>query len=391
MIIKSYMIMKKTILMTALIAAASVMSSCGQKDTAPAEGSRTGFAISFFKNVNDVVRSSENIVVSPYSAGVALSMLEEGAGGETKAEFDNALNSCLFKAEEFATGDKVVVRSANSVWISDDFSVRNHYVDLLQKDYDALVTTQNFSDPATLHAINNWCSENTDGKIKGILDRISPNTVMILANALYFNASWESRFDANLTREQVFHGENGDGKVKMMSRKGRYNYVEYQGAQMIELPYSGGTYAMYVVLPPDGMAMDKIIPYINESMFDSALQNMESVEVRFKMPRMKLETSMSLNSVLKNMGVQTAFGPAADFSGIAAMGPLVLSEVNQKCYIDVTENGTEAAAVTSAQIQLTSVRPELDVKTMTVDRPFIFFIADRNTSDILFAGKIVNL
>ena len=118
---------------------------------------------------------------------------------------------------------------------------------------------------------------------------------------------------------------------------------------------------------------------------------MESVEVRFKMPRMKLETSMSLNSVLKNMGVQTAFGPAADFSGIAAMGPLVLSEVNQKCYIDVTENGTEAAAVTSAQIQLTSVRPELDVKTMTVDRPFIFFIADRNTSDILFAGKIVNL
>ena len=260
MIIKSYMIMKKTILMTALIAAASLMSSCGQKDTAPAEGSRTGFAISFFKNVNDVVRSSENIVVSPYSAGVALSMLEEGAGGETKAEFDNALNSCLFKAEEFATGDKVVVRSANSVWISDDFSVRNHYVDLLQKDYDALVTTQNFSDPATLHAINNWCSENTDGKIKGILDRISPNTVMILANALYFNASWESRFDANLTREQVFHGENGDGKVKMMSRKGRYNYVEYQGAQMIELPYSGGTYAMYVVLPPDGMAMDKIIP-----------------------------------------------------------------------------------------------------------------------------------
>lgn len=391
MMIKSNMIMKRTILMSAFVAGVSILSSCGQKDTAPADGSRTGFSIAFFKSVNDVVRSSENIVVSPYSAGVALSMLEEGAGGETKAEFDNALNSCLFKAEKFADDDNVVVKSANSVWVSDDFSVRNHYVDLLQKDYDALVTTQNFSDPATLHAINNWCSENTDGKIKGILNRLSPNTVMILANALYFNAFWENRFDAKLTRTDVFHGENGDSKVNMMSRKGRYNYVEYQGAQMIELPYSGGSYAMYVVLPPAGTDMDRIIPHVNESMFDTAMRNMSSVEVKFRMPRMKLETSMSLNSVLKNMGVQTAFGPAADFSGIAAMGPLVLSEVNQKCYIDVTENGTEAAAVTSAQIQLTSVRPELDVKTMTVDRPFIFFIADRNNFDILFAGKIVNL
>lgn len=109
------------------------------------------------------------------------------------------------------------------------------------------------------------------------------------------------------------------------------------------------------------------------------------------MPRMKLETSMSLNAVLQDMGVKTAFGSAADFSGISAMGPLSLSSVNQKCYIDVTETGTEAAAVTSAQIQLTSVRPELDVKTMTVNRPFLFFIADRNSSDILFAGKIMNL
>lgn len=383
--------MRKTILLTSCIAAAFALVSCGQKDVAPAEGSRTGFAISFFKSVNDVVKPSDNIVVSPYSAGVALSMLEEGAGEETRAELDNALNSCLFKAEKFGNDENVVVKSANSVWVSDNFSVRNHYVDLLEKDYDALVATQNFADPATLRAINNWCSENTDGKIKGILDRLTPNTVMVLVNALYFNAPWEDKFDARFTKEDVFHGNSGDSKVKMMSKKGRYNYVEYQGAQMIELPYSGGTYAMYVVLPPAGISMDKAMPYLNESVFDSAMANMASTEVRFKMPRMKLETSMSLNAVLQDMGVKTAFGSAADFSGISAMGPLSLSSVNQKCYIDVTETGTEAAAVTSAQIQLTSVRPELDVKTMTVDRPFLFFIADRNSSDILFAGKIMNL
>lgn len=383
--------MKRTVLLTALFAAASILSSCGQKDVAPVSGSRTGFALSFFKSVNKTTKPSENIVVSPYSAGVALSMLEEGADGETKVELDNALNSCLFRSESFGDGDTVVVKSANSVWISDNFSVRNHYVDLLGKDYDALVTTQNFADPATLHAINNWCSENTEGKITGILDRLSPNTVMILANALYFNASWENKFDELLTREDVFYGSDGENKVKMMSRKGKYNYVEYQGAQMIELPYSGGQFSMFVVLPPSGIGIDDVMPYINETVFDSAMANMEVAEVRFKMPRMKLETSMSLNDVLKGMGVRTAFGPAADFSGISAMGPLVLSDVNQKCYIDVTESGTEAAAVTSAQIQLTSVRPELNVKTMTVNRPFMFFIADRNTSDILFAGKIVNL
>lgn len=114
------------------------------------------------------------------------------------------------------------------------------------------------------------------------------------------------------------------------------------------------------------------------------------VEVKFKMPKVKLETEMVLNGVLKNMGVREAFSNA-DFRGISEMGPLVLSQVKQKCYIDVAESGTEAAAVTSAMVRMTSVRPEMDVKTMIVNRPYVFFIADRENSDILFAGKIVNL
>ena len=376
--------MKKIIIMMALAA----MTACGEPDQKPAEGSKTGFALSFFKNAVASVPSAENVVVSPYSAGVALSMLEAGAEGETKVEFDNALNGAYFKAEDLGGGKDITAESSNSVWISDDFSVRNRYVSLLENDFDAFVTTQNFADPATVQAINNWCSEHTSGKIDQIIDRIGPDMVMILVNALYFNAPWADAFDVNATRDAVFHGISGDTEVKMMSRKAMYNYAEYQGAKMIEIPYTGGKYAMYVILPPSGMSPDAVLPYIGENLYKSAMSMLQPKEVALAMPGFKAETSLVLNQTLEKMGIRTAFSSAADFKGISVMGPLRLDVVKQKCYIDVTEKGTEAAAVTSAQIRMTSVRP---VQSMNVDRPFLFVIADVEDKDILFAGKIVNL
>ena len=383
--------MKRMMLNAAFAAVVCCMLSCAQQQTPPSEGSRTGFALSFFKHVNKVSAPSENIVVSPYSAGVALSMLEEGAGGQTKVELDNALNGCLFKGDKLDGGEEVVVKSANSLWLDSNFSVRNRYVSTLQGDYDALVETLRFSDPATVRAINNWCSENTEGKIDEILKELSPGDVMVLLNALYFNAPWQDEFDASLTSKADFRGQSGTTKVDMMHRKGLYNYAEYQGCQMIELPYRGGVYSMFVVLPPSGMRIDDVRPYVNEGIYKEAMNMLSPSQVRFSMPKLKLETELLLNDVLENMGVRTAFSAAADFKGIAQTGPLAVSQVKQKCYIDITESGTEAAAVTSITVRMTSLRPETDVKTMTVDRPYVFFIADRENSDILFAGKIVNL
>lgn len=382
--------MKKLMLYIAAIAAACGIDSCGQHELPAAEGSKTGFALSFFKEVNKMSNPSDNVVTSPYSAGAALSMLEEGAQGQTKAELDNALNGCLFSNQKLQGGDSVTVKSANSLWLDSDFSVRNHYVSLLQKDYDALVETLRFSDPATVRAINNWCAENTEGKIGEIIDRLTPGDVMVLLNALYFNAPWQDRFDPAMTSKADFLAVSGLRKVDMLYRRGHYNYAEYQGCQMIELPYMGSTYSMSVVLPPQGMNIDALVPYLNENIYDQAMNMLAPVEVKFRMPKLKMETEMLLNDVLMGMGVKTAFTGAADFKGISEMGPLVLSQVKQKCYIDVSESGTEAAAVTSIQVRLTSVRPENDVKTMTVDRPYLFFIADRESDNILFAGKIVN-
>lgn len=365
--------------------------SCGPSYTKPVEASQTGFAISFLKNVNAVTPKDENVVVSPYSAAVALSMLAEGAQGQTRVEFDNALGGVLYKAEDLGSNDTIVVKSANSVWIDDNFSPRNRYVNLLQKDFDAFLDVLNFADPATVKAINNWCSENTNGKITEILNRLDSGNVMVLINALYFNAPWEDEFDPDMTSEQTFYGVTKESRVKLMGRKGYYLYAEHNGFQMIQLPYQGLKYAMYVILPPKGADIDKMLPKLDEQMYHSAMDMLQQQEVRFFLPRFKAETSMLLNKPLQNMGIKTAFTSAADFSGIAEMGPLVLDQVKQKCYIDVSEKGTEAAAVTSVQIRLTSARPVVKLPVMRVDRPFMFVIADGENRNILFAGKIVQL
>lgn len=376
--------MKRIFMMSALAA----MAACGEQDVTPAEGSQTGFALSFFRNVNDVTAPEENIVVSPYSAGMVLAMLEAGAEGQTKAELDNALNGAVFGKQELDGGENTIVQSSNAVWISDNFSVRNRYVSHLENDFGAFIDTQNFSSPSAVNVINDWCAEKTSGKIKKIIERVSPDMMMLLVNALYFNAPWAVAFDADATREAVFHGRNGDTTVPMMVRKAMFNYAEYQGAKMIEVPYEGEKYAMYIVLPPSGMSPDAFLPYIGENQYKSAMSLLAPKEVVLNMPKFTNETSLILNRTLENMGVRTAFTSAADFSGISVSGPLNVSIVKQKCYIDVTEKGTEAAAVTSAQVRLTAVRPAV---TMTVDRPFIFIIADMENKDILFAGKIVNI
>ena len=386
--------MFKKVMICAAFAAMAL--ACSPKYVKPSSGSASDddsnieFALDFLKKVNQTVSYDENVVVSPYSVGVILSMLEEGAEGETKQEFDEVLDGHLIGAADLGGDDNVVVKSANSMWISDNFSIRNRYVSLLEKDYDAFVTTQNFADPATVQAINNWCGENTAGKISHIIDDLSPNDVMVLVNALYFNAPWVDAFDAQNTSKGVFHGIVEDKEVQMMRRTGKYEYAQYQGCQLIRLPYEGGRYSMFIVLPPQGWGIDAVLPYVNSTIYKGAMSMLTLQEVIFSMPKFNIETSLVLDKALKKMGIETAYTPAADFKGISAMGPLTLGTVKQKCYIDVAEKGTEAAAVTSAQIRMTSAGPRPTAR-MTVDRQFLFFISDSQTDNILFVGKVVDL
>ncbi len=384
-----HMNMRNFFILTAIAAILSAATSCKEQNTPPAEGSRIGYALSFFKTVNSVTPKGENVIVSPYSAGVVLSMLEAGAEGNTKVELDNALNGTLFKAEDL-DAEGLTVESANSIWISNSYSVRDRYVAAMENDFDAFVGNYDFSNPSILKMINDWCSEHTNGKITEIIDYLDPVLdKMILVNALYFNAPWVDAFNPDLTHDDVFHAVDGDRTVRMMYRKAVYEYAEYQGFQIAGIPYEGGRYSMYIILPPEDMDLDSNIAYINESVYDTAMNMLSPEEVSLTMPKFKLETSMVLDDALRKMGVNDAFSVAAEFGGISDSGKvLTLGFVKQKCYIDVSEKGTEAAAVTGAQIRMTSVRPET---IMNVDRPFVFMIADREAENILFAGKIVTI
>ena len=382
--------MKSRIL--AAFTAVILAASCGPKYQQPSDGSNLGFALSFIRNADESINPDQNLLVSPYSAGLALSMLAEGAEGTTRTELNAALNNCLFKAEDLSADGGTKVESANSMWVSSNFSIRNRYVNLLEDDFDAFVDNLIFSDPAAVREINDWCSEHTAGKIPSIVDRLDPNTVLILLNALYFNAPWAEAFDPEHTEVKPFKGNAGVKDVPMMSRRGKFMYAEYEGCSLVQLPYEGGRYSMYLLLSPLNLTPSKVISYMHETAFNTALSMLDERDVLLTMPKFKIETAMLLNETLKRMGVRTAFTSAADFSAISESGPVAVDQVKQKCYMEVGEKGTEAAAVTSVQMRLTSARPSADKPVvMEVDRPFIFVIADSVSGNIMFAGKIMNL
>ena len=379
--------MRLFLFLSALIAIASCSPKSVQQ--APESGSELGFSIDLFRNAVRQSAADANVTVSPYSAGVALSMLAEGAGGQTAVELDKVLNGCRFVNTDLGSNDTVIVKSANSVWISDDFSIRNTYVERLSKEYEAFADVMDFADPETIRAINNWCSENTEGMVRDVVKKLNPQTVMILANALYFKAPWETPFDPHSTHKDVFHGSEGDSDALFMSRKLTCGYVDYAGNQMVSLSYEGGRYSMYVFLPSEDLTVNGVLSYLSESGLKDVMKNMAPKRVRLTLPKFKVESEMSLVKTLEAMGMRSAFSTAADLSGIGR-GPLAVSDVFQKAVVEVDENGSEAAAVTTVTVNLTSARVNTD-PVMTVNRPFYYMIADLEAGRILFAGRIMNL
>lgn len=373
-------------------AAAVLVAGCGpRKSPAPVQqGSRIDYSASFFRSVISSAGPGENVFVSPYSAGVALSMLAEGAEGQTAEELRTALAGVSFNAEELA-GDSIVdIRSANAVWISDGFKVKTPYLETLSGTYDALVRNLDFSDPASVDVINDWCFENTEGKITGIIDQLSPDMMMFLMNALYFKAPWEKAFDSKATTDADFHGFSKENKVPFMFKKDKFKYAQYDGNQLISLPYAGGRYSMLVLLPAEDVSPDAILPYLNQKAFTSAVSAMSETEVIFRLPKFKIETVTILNQALESMGAKRVFTDKAELGGISS-SDITVDEVKQKCYVEVNEEGSEAAAVTSIGIRLTSANVGPMPVQMTVDRPFMFAIADLENENILFMGRVMNL
>ena len=345
-----------------------------------------------------------NIFFSPYSIFVALSMAYEGAAGNTADEMQNILNILQNDSVTQSSFGRIynllnqnqngyTINTANAFWTHQDYQFLNSYLKLLENYYMAEANVLDFSkNVEAAEMINTWIEEQTNDKIKDMIksDMLSDITKLVLTNAIYFKGLWEKQFDPDATYETDFEITNDQTvKIDMMSYTGddsTFNYTETEDLQILELQYQGNDLSMIILLPKEN----------NISIAESALNaknltnwrnDLEENEIIVKIPKFKFKTEYTLNDVLKNMGMNDAFSPgAADFSKMDRTRDLFISKVLHKAFIEVNEEGTEAAAATAIVMELgVAMSTEFNA-----DHPFLFLIQHKETGTILFLGKVTD-
>ncbi|MFQ5605297.1 MAG: serpin family protein [bacterium] len=359
------------------------------------------FGFKLFKELVEQ-NENENVFISPLSVSMVLGMTLNGAAGETKSAMEQTLEFAGLSSDDINRSyqslmqllvqldPRVAFQIANSIWYRQGFGFEQDFIDVNKIFFNALVQALDFSDPSSVNIINDWVKENTRGKIEEILDSISPADVMFLINAIYFKGTWTYEFDKELTREEFFNLPDGSQKTcQMMVQTGEFDYLENETFQAVDLPYGDGAFSMTIFLPKPGQNLDAIIDGLQPAQWSQWLQSFEKDSVTLEMPKFKLEYEDSLNKALINLGMGVAFAPGADFTRMYKPGGLFISYVKHKTFVEVNEEGTEAAAVTIVAIK-ESAGGDQHIKFMRVDRPYLFVIRENHTQTILFMGKIVS-
>jgi serine protease inhibitor len=349
-------------------------------------------------------RSSKNTFVSPASVMLALAMTYNGADGTTRQAMSRALEIEGMSLEDvnraFAdlksamapTDPKIQLKIANSLWARNGFTMKPAFIERNKKYYAAEIASLNFADPVAAKTINSWVNRNTEGKIDKIVDQIGSQDVLFLINAIYFKGQWQFEFNKEKTKPDVFRLAGGERKqLPMMSQAGSYFYYKGKNFQSVALPYGKGSVSMYVFLPDEQTTLDQFEQELTSENWDMWMKSFRMTPGDVMLPRFKVEWESTLNNALKDLGMAEAFDSRADFSLIAEPQfgyKLFISEVRQKSWCEVNEEGTVAAAATSVAGAITSVPPERFF--MKVDRPFFFAIRDNLTGVVLFMGSLTN-
>ena len=284
----------------------------------------------------------------------------------------------------------VSLNIANSLWARQGAGLDTDFIKRTQTFYQAQINELDFNDPNGAKIINQWVSDNTRGKINQIVDPpIDRDMLLFLINAIYFKGNWQRKFDPAATRLLPFKQANGQSAdIPLMFQAGKYAYFAAPQFQAVRLPYGDGVFSMVVVLPNVGVTLDQLRPNLTGENWRNWAAEFKVTDGDISLPRFKLEYKKDLGGPLNKLGMGSAFGNGADFTGMRAQPPaLSISEVKHKTYVEVNEEGTEAAAVTSAGMRTTSLR-ETKRFSMVVDHPFFFAIQDDQTSAILFSGLI---
>ena len=363
------------------------------------------FSYDIFQRTVAYDSEEENLMISPLSISMALAMTLNGAEGQTYDDIREALYLAGMEKDEineaFQTLIELLVNAdpnvkmkiANSVWYREGLPVKDDFKDSVEEYFGAEISGLDFSDPAAVIKINEWVTENTEGLITEIIDEIPDHIVMYLINALYFKGDWLNQFDKDDTRPGDFYLESGETvQADMMNQENRFATYFSDQVQMIELPYGDSLFTMSVIMPADSNTpLDRFIDeQITASNLNSWRSNLSTPgrDVILQMPKFEMEYELNYNDILKAMGMEIAFDEwEANFSGIADVSPqnLFIDEVKHKTFIRVDEEGTEAAAVTSVGVGITSMPPQ-----MIINRPFVFIIHERESGANLFMGKIKN-
>jgi serpin B len=360
------------------------------------------FALEIFPALN-ALQENENILISPFSISTALSMTYNGARGETQSamaevlDFSDmsvdAVNRAYKNLTDYLIGadNKVTLAIANSIWADENFCVDSAFTAVNRDYYNAESNTLDFGDPASVTTINRWVSDKTHEKIESIIEDIPPDAVMYLINALYFKAAWTWEFDPDMTTEWPFYRyDGGTETAHMMWQIAEFYYYQNHELQIVDLPYGDEKYSMTLILPASGTDINDFIAAITQSKWGSWMDSLsaEKTPVEVRLPRFTFEYEETLNDVLIALGMGPAFAYNADFTGINSRGGLYISKVLHKTFIEVNEEGTEAAAVTAVEMDRTSTP---NYPRFIANRPFLFAIREKESGTIFFMGKVLNL
>ncbi|BAZ53270.1 serpin family proteinase inhibitor I4 [Nostoc sp. NIES-4103] len=359
------------------------------------------FGFKLFSEILKQNSSAENIFVSPSSIAIALAMAYNGASGSTQQAMAKTLELKSMNLQEINSSyaalkgllekpdEQVQLTIANSLWANKNVSLKPEFLNKTQDFYKAKVTNLDFHDPTAPNSINNWIKENTRGKINKIVEKIKPDEVLFLINAIYFKGKWSNEFDKNQTAQYPFYLISGGQKQHpMMSQKGDYRYYENEQFQAVSLPYGAdGKTSFYIFLPKQNSSLKALYQNLTLENWQKWMAQFSEQEGFIRLPRFKTDYDVTLNDALKALGMEEAFSNQANFSGIGKN--LTISQVKHKTFVEVNEEGTEAAAATSVGIQPTSLRQKPEPFRMIVDRPFFCAIRDNQTGSVLFMGSIV--
>ncbi len=355
------------------------------------------FAFDIFKEVASS-ENDTNILVSPYSISFALGMTYNGAAVATKDSISATLrygdqdvkqiNSSYKNLDQQikSINSMISIETANSIWYADNFEIKRDFLDINQKYFGADILPADFADPKVCSQINDWIADKTNDRIRDMLDcPIEPDVIMYLINAIYFKGVWKYQFDPNKTAEMPFNIADGSRmNCAMMRQKMEYRYQANDDFQAIEIPYGDGKFAMSVFLPPRGKPIEKFIAEFGLTNWNKCRNGFAKDSVILWLPKFRVDYNILLNDALIALGMRNAFGGGADFSGISESACIFISRVLHNTFIQVDEQGTEAAAATVVELK----KGPGQKNVMLVNRPFVYVIHDNNTGVILFIGKI---